>query len=721
MDVQLPDGTIVQNVPEGTTRSQLMARVQRMTPQAFQDVKAEGNVSKPPTMFTPSGERPEPSFADPALLRGHPLVRFAEGAASPVIGAVQLGANAVGAGAPVNEFIASSDRRAEEARAQLGNEGIDFWKLGGTVVSPAVLAAMKVPMAASVGGRAAQGAAIGAGFGAASPVADESDYWMKKLGQVGTGAVIGGVIPPVIDAARKGAEVARNIVDPLLPGGAERGASRIMGTAAGPKRAAIEAELARNQELVPGSLPTAPEAAARAGSPEFAALQRIAADHRPSAYSDIAQAQVAARKAAIEKFGKDKVALEAATKLRADNATEGYGAVRNLKIDPRSDVEIMNDAIRSRADSKGEALRDWGRFATTEAQNIERGQNFTPVAGMPRVSERASNFPERAAEAKAAASETISIARNRLGEEKFLENTLALLRETVGMGEKNLQMFLRRPSVHEAVKDAMQSAQETGSYFPTKAGDKFSVGNLQRIKESLDAGIAASKAAAATGKRPELSPAELEGTRKAFIEWLSKKAPEWQAARHQYLLDSGPINEMQVGQQLAKALGKPLGEGERAGVFAQAMREAPQTIKKATGQPRFQELDEVLQPQNLAAVKDVLADLARKAEFERLAPLGRAKAAEAAQPFGLPATGPLNQSYMIFKTVLGRVSKGINEKTLDTLADALQTPKGALKLLQNAPTAKQAQIIDQIISAKLGRGAIAAASELTGESINNVR
>ena len=117
----------------------------------------------------------------------------------------------------------------------------------------------------------------------------------------------------------------------------------------------------------------------------------------------------------------------------------------------------------------------------------------------------------------------------------------------------------------------------------------------------------------------------------------------------------------------------------------------------------------------------MLADLARKAEFERLAPLGRAKAAEAAQPFGLPATGPLNQSYMIFKTVLGRVSKGINEKTLDTLADALQTPKGALKLLQNAPTAKQAQIIDQIISAKLGRGAIAAASELTGESINNVR
>lgn len=613
MDVQLPDGTIVKNVPEGTTRSQLMARVQKMSPETFKEVKAEGNVSQPPPMFTPSGERPQPSFADPTMLRAHPLVRFAEGAASPVIGAAQLAANAVGVGKPVNEFIASSERQADEARAQLGSEGVDFWKLGGTVVSPAVLAAMKLGMPASVGGRAAQGAAIGAGFGAASPVADDSDYWMKKGAQVGTGAVIGGVIPPAIDVARKFAQITRNIVDPLLPGGAERGAARIIAEAAGPKRAAIEAELAKNQVLVPGSLPTAPEAAARAGSPEFAALQRIAADHRPSAYSDIAKAQVAARQAAIQ----------------------GPGGTP-------ADVKVAIDARKAATDPLYAAARNAGDVVDTK-----------PI--------------------------------------------LAKIEDTLRRNPGNRELVTELTNLRKGLMD--------------KSGPRTNAEQVASVLDGLKASIA------------KEDNRFIGGILGKLRDDIAQAIPGYQAAQKTFADLSKPVNERQVLQQLERALAKPVGEGERAGVFAQAMREGPQTIKKATGQPRFLEndLDKVLQPQNLATVKAVLADLARKAEFERLAPLGRAKASEAAQPFGLPATGPLNQSYMIFKTVLGRVSKGINEKTLDTLADALQVPSGALKLLQNAPTAQQAQIIDQIISAKLGRGAIAAASELTGESINAAR
>ena len=699
----------------------------------------------------------QPDSAD--ILAGSPAARFALGAASPFLGAAQLGAEAFGfkgvtdhlkrleemkkrGTTPAAELerlkqgreslsklkgyeatIAQIDKQiaalGDNPSAATEDAGFDVAGLAGTIMSPATLGAMKIPAAASVLGRSGQGAAIGAAFGAASPVTGGDDFWSNKAAQVGTGAVIGGVIPPAIDAGRKVVGITRNILDPVLPGGAERGAGRILANTAGPKRAAIEAELAKNQVLVPGSNPTAAEAAARAGSPEFSALQRIAADHRPSAYSDIAKAQEAARLASIRSFGKTPEALEAASKTRSANAETAYGAIRNIKVDPRSDTEIMEAAIASRAASKGEALRDWGRFATTASQNEARGANFTPVAGMPRVSGRASNFPDRVSEARDAASEAIVIAKQRYGEEQFLKNTLALLKDTVGMESKNLQVFLGRPSIGEAVKDAMKSAQETGTYFPTKAGEKFSVGNLQRIKESLDAGISASKRAADAGRRPELSPAELEGTKKAFVNWLSGKVPAWRDARHQYLQDSMPMNRMQVGQELEKALVKPLGEGERSGVFAGAVREAPRTIKNATGQSRFETLDEVLTPKDLASVKDVLADLARKAEFERLAPSGRAKAAEMAQPFGLPATGPLHQSYMIFKTVLGRVSKGINEKTLDTMADALQVPAETLRLLQKVPTAQQAAVIDQIIGAKLGRGAIAAGASLAAEGIDN--
>ena len=618
MDVQLPDGTVVKDVPEGTTRAQLMSRVQKMSPEMFKEVKAEGNVVKPaPPMFTPSGEKPEPSFTDLNLLRAHPLVRFAEGAASPVIGAGQLAANAVGLGKPVNEFLAGSEQQSQEARSQLGSEGVDFWKLGGTVMSPAVLAAMKVPTSGTVLGRVGQGAAVGAGMGAASPVTDESDYWMKKVGQITTGGAIGAVIPPAIDLTRKGLEVGRNILDPLLPGGAERGAGRIIAEAAGPKRAAIEAELAKNQVLVAGSNPTAAEAAAGAGSPEFAALQKIAAAHRPSAYSDIAKAQEAARLAAVRKVGQTPVELKAAESVRAASGKQNYGAVADDMI------------------------------ATTD---------------------------------------------------------------------EKIKTLLTRPSMKEALKKAKGLAEEQGKVFGN-VDDGFTVGNLQSVKMALDDlvknperfGIGASEVNA------------IQKTRGEFVKWLANESPKWERARKVYANQSRPINEMQVGQELEKAITKPVGEGERAGVFGTAMREAPRTMKNATGQARFDELGDVLKPENLASVKSVLADLSRKAEFDRLAPLGREKAAQAAQPFGLPATGPLHQSYMIFKTVLGRVSKGINEKTLDTMADALQVPATTLKVLQKVPSEKQAAMIDSIISAKLGRGAIAAGSALSGEGINEVR
>lgn len=604
------------------------APAEPMSREAFNAVKAEGNVVPPPTpKFTPSGEKPQPSFTDLNMLRGHPLIRFAEGAASPVIGAGQLAANVAGFGAPVNEFISESERRAQEARGALGSEGVDFWKLGGTVASPAVLGALKIPAAATVLGRSGQGAAIGAAFGAATPVTDADNFWKRKSAQVTTSALLGGAIPPAIDLTRKVYSIGRNMLDPLLPGGAERGASRIISEAAGPKRAAIEAELEKqlnnavpprlHSQLVSGSQPTAPEAAVRAGSPEFSALQKIAADIRPSAYSDIARSQEAARLAAVRSVGKTPADLKAAEALRSATGQQNYGSV-------------VDDMI-----------------ATTDGR---------------------------------------------------------------------IKQILERPSMREALKKAKALAEEQGKSFGS-VEDGFTVGNMQSVKMALDDlvknperfGIGASEVNA------------IQNTRGEFVNWLSKQSPKWELARKVYAQQSRPINEMQVGQELERALAKPIGAGERPGVFAGAMRDAPRTMKRATGQARFDDLGEVLKPENLSKVKGVLEDLSRKAEFERLAPLGRGKASEAAQHFSLPATGPLNQQYMIFKTVLGRVSKGVNEKTLETMADALQVPSETLRLLRMAPTQQREELINQIISAKFGRGAIAVSSELSSEGIDKVR
>jgi hypothetical protein len=584
---QMPDGRVGRfEVPEGTTPEQ-----------------AQGLIEKELAGLGEQIAKSQPDIAE--RIAGHPATRFALGAAQPILGAVQLGAEMLGSSA-VTEHL---QRLEEMKRKGMGEDaGIDFAGIAGTILSPAVLGAMKIPAAASVLGRAVQGAGVGAALGAATPVTSKDDFVGTKAAQIGTGAVIGGVIPPAIDAVRTVGRVARNIVDPLLPGGAERGATRILVEAAGPKRAAIEAELARPSIMVPGSQPTAPEAAAAAGSPEFSALQKIAESHRPSAYSDIARAQEAARTSAIAGFGKDKATLVAAEQARAAAA----------------------NALYSRA--------------------FSQAINADPA----------------------------------------------------------LAQLAKNPYFKDALPHALKLADAKGI---------TAKGNLTQFLHYVKLGLDKELSKAGDTALSSTEKAAVQQLKKELIAWMGQKNPAYEQAREAFRVASGPINEMQVGQLLEQSLRKPIGVGERPASLAAAAQNAPSTIKKATGQQVAEELGDILQPQNLATVKRVLADLSRKAELERLVPLGRQRAAEAAQPFGLPATGPLHQSYMIFKTILGRVSRGINEKTLDTMADALQLPTTTLRLLQNAPSQQRQTVIDQIITQKLGRGAIAAATELSGEGI----
>jgi hypothetical protein len=44
------------------------------------------------------------------------------------------------------------------------------------------------------------------------------------------------------------------------------------------------------------------------------------------------------------------------------------------------------------------------------------------------------------------------------------------------------------------------------------------------------------------------------------------------------------------------------------------------------------------------------------------------------------------------------------------IADSLQVPANALKLLQKTPSVNQQKLIDNIISSKIGRGAVIAAA-----------
>jgi len=125
--------------------------------------------------------------------------------------------------------------------------------------------------------------------------------------------------------------------------------------------------------------------------------------------------------------------------------------------------------------------------------------------------------------------------------------------------------------------------------------------------------------------------------------------PSMKEAQAAFRKGSRPINQMDVGKFLREKLESPVPEStQRAGVFAQAVRDAPQTIKRALdGQPRYKELTDVLSPAQKARVDAVLMDLSRDARVKELAQLGSEAAPKLREPAGKATLPPLLNRHQI--------------------------------------------------------------------------
>ena len=170
----------------------------------------------------------------------------------------------------------------------------------------------------------------------------------------------------------------------------------------------------------------------------------------------------------------------------------------------------------------------------------------------------------------------------------------------------------------------------------------------------------------------------------------------YEKARAVHAAMSKPMNEMKVGQELEAALTKQIGQGERPAVFGGAVRDAPRTIKRATGDARYEELSQVLRPEQVETVQGVVADLARKARQTQMAQEGGKRVSEILGPVNLPG-GPLEREYTILRSVLSRISKGTTEKTVEMLAETMKVPATALRFLQSLPDSQKQAAADSLL------------------------
>lgn len=446
-----------------------------------------------------------------------------------------------------------------------------------------------------------------------------------KLGMTQTGAALTKAgaainpmrpIAPIIEApvklAAKGVGAVYNALDPK--------SAAYLAATEGKGQEVLNA-LRQPSEIVPGSQPTAAQAAAPVGATRFSAMGESASRTTPSPYYARAEAQKAAQLAAVQQVGKTPAELAAAEKARAATAKGLYGVSdKALVTADKTFTELLDrpsmDKVLARASD----------LAAEQGQPFQLGQN-RPAQVVPSTIVDASGKP---------------------------------LGQTVIPGEV--------------------------AQFPGSSLHSMKMAFDDLIKNPERFGIGSAEVGA------------IQRTRAKFLNWVEDKVPEYKVARETFAAQSKPINQMEVGQFLEGKLKPALGEETarlRAAGYAGALENAPGTIKRATGQARYENLSEILTPDQIKIVEDVRADLARARQAE-----AQAAAARGAGPnvnlMGTEVMGNvrapnfINNVTTVANDLLRRMQGKLDQKLAIELATEMLDPAAAAKSLEKA-LARQAK------------------------------
>ena len=285
--------------------------------------------------------------------------------------------------------------------------------------------------------------------------------------------------------------------------------------------------------------------------------------------------------------------------------------------------------------------------------------------------------------------------------------------------DPKLMKLAEDPYIKLALPDAMRLSNSQGVSFannPTRY--------IHNVKISLDKMLTKTgETALARGER-----AQVTAVKNQLVDWLETKAPDYKAARTTFADMSKPINQMEVGQYLEGKLATPLDVGERANVFAGALKDASGTIKRATtNQARFAALTDILTPAQVKIVNSIRDDLARAATTKQQAKLGAEAAPKATQlattaQRALQAPNMLSRAAMIAQNIMSRLRGQIDSKLAIQLALEMLDPKAAANALEKAMRGEaQAAKIGQIGAApvRAAGGALRAPATLAAERTAN--
>jgi hypothetical protein len=674
--------------------------------------KLDASVPPLPSGYTidqpTAGESPkqEASFTD--RLVGNQGSRFLMGMASPVIAGVQAlgnvydkatqadpklsdlvtGGSSSGfrPGKFINEKLAELEAKKQRGMEATGSGGFDMMGLLGSLGPASAITntvTKALPAAASIGSRMAVGATAGGATAAAMPVTNaNNDYFTQKAQQVGTGAALGGAVPLVTHALM----AAKAAAEPFYEKGREQIIGRALRAASGGQEAQVQQSLQNARELVPGSQPTVAQASGNAG---LSAMERAASAINPNvkvAYQGREAAQNAARFKELDSVAGTDTAMEAAIKARKAATSGLIDKVdkSTAEVDPGRTANLLDRMIEK---SPGRTQ------LTSTLTNVKKSlYEDSPITlrgkeAWATVHDFIENGP-RVGKADTATLNTLRTVMDRVKNGRIdQEEALAQLKGLSGINQKATDLI-------DAAKAAVKAPDQR---LRSNASELYQ-GARKNIDDLLNAKAGdGSKVNAAIVR-------ELTIAKKSLDHQINKAEPAYGDFLKGYAQGSKPINQMDVGREIADKSVNKLTGVIQPNAYANALSD--KTAQRATGFKKAT-LEGTMTPEQLNKLQSVKDDIAR-AVVARNA--GGTKGSDTIQNLaysniidraGIPtfirefAPTQITGNLMArgADSVYGRANKEIAEK----LAMGLLSPQDAFRMMQAAGPSKYAPIIDEIM------------------------
>lgn len=240
-------------------------------------------------------------------------------------------------------------------------------------------------------------------------------------------------------------------------------------------------------------------------------------------------------------------------------------------------------------------------------------------------------------------------------------------------------------------KVALKSANDIADVEGFTPFEKM-VRYLHIVKEGLDEQLSRT-GDTALGKE---SRRAANTVKKNLVNWLENKNPAYKEARTQFQTDSVPINRMQVGKEIKDALVSSLDE-DKPSIFANALRNAARTIKKAGGFERFKKLEDVFGEDDVKALKNVAKELAIEARRGKMAAASKSVLGEVSREINISLPRILSRPVVITNHALKLLGQDKTPEYKRLLADLAQSPEKFLRAYKLPSTNKRAQAAIDIV------------------------